>query len=188
MGEGQFTHKLRHVSPGSRVRVQGPWGTPMIPLKAYSTLILCTGGVGITPALAILDDAIFGDTSSQQSNSRHNQKIIFVWCTRGRAGISSFEPELLELKLAAEKREKDIEWHLHNTHIAAKNDEGHGVDVESGAGLLFAAGRPDWRGILSKPLSGGTGVFVCGPGPLVTEVDRVSYELGLPVHKEAFEL
>jgi predicted ferric reductase len=68
MGPGTFTHRLHEAAAsgelladaakGGTVRVDGPYGNPSIDLHAYRCLVLCCGGIGVTPCAAVLADLV----------------------------------------------------------------------------------------------------------------------------------
>ena len=57
---------------------------------AYRSVILTSGGIGITPMLSVLSHLL------DQSPSQRPPYVCFVWCVREVALIRCFEKELLE--------------------------------------------------------------------------------------------
>ncbi len=55
-GSGDDTHWLQHVTPGTRVFAEGPYGAFTSLRRRYARALLIAGGIGITPLRAILEE------------------------------------------------------------------------------------------------------------------------------------
>eukprot|EP01060_Flectonema_neradi_P019026 TRINITY_DN2600_c0_g2_i1.p1 TRINITY_DN2600_c0_g2~~TRINITY_DN2600_c0_g2_i1.p1 ORF type:complete len:752 (+),score=142.97 TRINITY_DN2600_c0_g2_i1:1404-3659(+) len=182
-GHKSWTSKLQHVDVGDKIFVQGPFGNPTTPglmtLKKYKTIVMCCGGVGITPALAMID--------AVANNPDCEVNIDLVWAARGEAAISSFG---MELALYHLMNLNNITFHLYNT----SEDATKTVHVELPDKELFSyslpvrPGRPDFYRLLERHNGTKTAVFACGPSKLVSDAERAAYENGFDFHQEVFEL
>jgi predicted ferric reductase len=55
-GVGDYTSRLRAMPPGTRVIVEGPFGTFTTAARRRPRVVLIAGGIGITPIRALLED------------------------------------------------------------------------------------------------------------------------------------
>ena len=63
-GAGDCTNEFGHVKPGTRVAIDGPHGSFVLP-EGKALLVMIAGGVGIAPLLGILEEAAaLGDRRS----------------------------------------------------------------------------------------------------------------------------
>jgi len=92
MGPGTWTESICKTSPeklAENIRVDGPYGTLMVPLGSYETVFLVAGGIGVTPMMSIL-----GFLSKRKYRSVRN--VIFVWSLRDESLLFEFTPALEE--------------------------------------------------------------------------------------------
>eukprot|EP01059_Diplonema_ambulator_P010810 TRINITY_DN2083_c0_g1_i2.p2 TRINITY_DN2083_c0_g1~~TRINITY_DN2083_c0_g1_i2.p2 ORF type:complete len:363 (+),score=108.80 TRINITY_DN2083_c0_g1_i2:54-1142(+) len=193
-GAARFTHLVQKVTPDWTVRVQGPFGAPSVPFTSggYERIVLCTGGVGITPALSFVDSLVNSVGTSEPVNEG---VVLFVWSGRGAAGFAPFGKELAQLHRASvdAKGNCTVQWELHNT----EKDLGDGaaeehvpIDLDSEEDPVYKLpvkrGRPSWEKLLSECKGKKTAVFACGPPQLVDEAEQAAYAHGADFHKEVF--
>ena len=167
---------------GAEIMVQGPFGNPSIPVNKYKDIILCTGGVGITPALSL---AQFVCSKNTTTNPDESMQVQLVWSGRGDSAFATFGEELAAIhKLDLE----NVMLTLHNTAAGCSKEISVPLnDKEEGNYILpVKVGRPDFESIFD--LAGSrTAVFACGPPPMVRSVEIAAYKRGLDFHCEVFE-
>ncbi|KAJ9455966.1 Ferric reduction oxidase 6 [Diplonema papillatum] len=182
---GPFTKRLADATTEWNVKVQGPFGNPSIPLlvkNRYSRIILCTGGIGITPALSFVTAAV-GRHGSCPDDVEKRTDIDFVWSYRGDPAASPYGPELVDLydKTAVRARAGEsacnVAWCLYNTAEFS--------DLPKKSVLPVTNGRPSWAAVFAS-CPADTGVFACGPETFVRDVEAAAFSRRLPVHKEVF--
>eukprot|EP01060_Flectonema_neradi_P028803 TRINITY_DN387_c0_g1_i6.p1 TRINITY_DN387_c0_g1~~TRINITY_DN387_c0_g1_i6.p1 ORF type:complete len:1088 (+),score=264.66 TRINITY_DN387_c0_g1_i6:90-3353(+) len=170
---------------GEKIAVQGPFGNTSLPgvskLTGYNRVIMCTGGVGITPALSLLEQAVKRKTTPDDS-----MHVQFVWAGRGADAFQCFGPELAACHSTADS--DGVTFSLYNT----ADDAAKFVDVDLNDNenptysLPVSSGRPNYSEIFDE-CDSKTAVFACGPEPMVRAVEEAAYEKGLDFHKEVFE-
>lgn len=52
--KGHFTHALEKLQAGDKVTVRGPFGEFVLNTRQYNDVVLCAGGIGITPFMSML--------------------------------------------------------------------------------------------------------------------------------------
>ncbi len=62
-----------------KLKVEGPYRRVSIPIYKYSSLIIVSGGIGVTPMQSIFDELM---QYIQESNCIDIKRIHFVWCTK----------------------------------------------------------------------------------------------------------
>ena len=55
-GVGDFSSALRHLEPGTRVAIEGPYGTFTRHVQARTKALLVAGGIGVTAVRSLLED------------------------------------------------------------------------------------------------------------------------------------
>jgi len=55
-GVGDFSSALRHLRPGTRVAIEGPYGAFTAEARARAKAVLIAGGIGVTAVRALLED------------------------------------------------------------------------------------------------------------------------------------
>eukprot|EP01062_Namystynia_karyoxenos_P044630 TRINITY_DN3291_c0_g3_i1.p1 TRINITY_DN3291_c0_g3~~TRINITY_DN3291_c0_g3_i1.p1 ORF type:complete len:644 (+),score=166.06 TRINITY_DN3291_c0_g3_i1:78-2009(+) len=212
-GPGQWTDAVGKLAkPYPAVRVQGPFGRLMVDVFSASTLYLCIGGSGITPAISIIAQAARMGVS----------RVALFWAVKNRDAAAPFVPELEQAAAAAQKyatfeqlgtdpQDKSTNKPLVSPRTGAahrleltvfvtrgwkKDDQADvemtdkgGPDADGpakGSALRWDHGRPRWDQVLAA--APGHIAFASGPGALLAEVDRVCMLKGIPLHREVFEL
>ncbi|RHZ89872.1 hypothetical protein Glove_9g268 [Diversispora epigaea] len=168
------------------MRVQGPYGKSSIDFSSYKTVLLVSGGVGITPIISILGDLV---DSQIKSNYIVTQAIHFLWVIPDIGSYSWFEKELEKIQQSAatllppEKYLLDIQVFLTRSTTTPSSK--------------FFPGRPNIRKIMKlikqNHGSGDIAVGVCGPAPLIKEVRNAAGSESdvtclFKTHTETFEL
>lgn len=74
--------KDRDVSVPLRVMIDGPYGGSSVDLGQYETVLLVSGGSGITFTLGLLDDIIGRCVKLRRRGGERTRRIEFAWCVR----------------------------------------------------------------------------------------------------------
>lgn len=166
---GDFTERVAELSPGDRVRVDGPYGrfTPDL-AEPEAELVLIAGGVGVTPFLSMLRDL---------SAREAERSVILIWGARSRVDLIRFE----ELQAMARR----APW-LRIHYVLSRDPGWNGLKGRVDEKLL--------RSLLgSTPAEDGAGVprdfFLCGPAAAMDCVARSLKNLGVTakhIHNERF--
>ena len=141
---GQMSSALHtDVSPGDILSVRPPQGQFTLPKSTgHGKILLASGGIGITPMLGMLWQAVIENRS---------EEILLVHTHRAEHSFP-FEQELAGLV----ERLPNLRIELFNT----------GAHVVNSNGQALREGRPDWDSLLSTFGTEGL-VYVCGPGTLI---------------------
>ena len=75
---GDRTRELQKVRPGTRVLIEGPYGTFTSPAGSQRRVLLIAGGIGITPLRAMLDDFGPGDDVVVLYRVAYRDEVVFV--------------------------------------------------------------------------------------------------------------
>ena len=153
-------------------RVEGAFGNLSIPIQHYQTVILISGGIGITFVHSLLDGLV-------QRGDDKSKKIHLWWSFR--------HPSMLDL-FPTIKNNSSIEKELFLT----------GKDTEMGSHSHsdIKMSRMDVKQLLEKVKSNTNdsyvGVFVCGPTQLISTVQNAIFDVNgggtrFHLHKEVFE-
>lgn len=68
--------RLESLPP--RIRIEGPFGGGNQDWYKYEVAVMIGGGIGVTPYASILNDLVFGMSTSRYRGSAH-KKVYFVW-------------------------------------------------------------------------------------------------------------
>lgn len=184
MGAGTWSEavnkKARSGAPASewKVWVGGPNGKLSFQPVHCDKIVLCAGGIGCTPmmALALWAHRRGGDYLT-------TPPVHFIWVVRNVDILDAFESTLSELKGSS----------IVTLDIYASK----GGDLEKND-FLLTDGRPDFTKILSstsKSLMSGSvvGVYTCGPKPMMGSVAKAvahtpRKDINFLLHEETFEL
>jgi predicted ferric reductase len=161
---GDFTRKLKEVTPGTRAYLDGPYGVFTYDYYPAPGYVFIAGGVGITPVVSMLRTA---------ADRRDARPFLLVYGSPTWEGIT-FREELEEL----EKR-----VNLRVCHVLEKPPEGWTGETGFVNADLLARHLPEAR--LQYEY------FICGPEPMLNAVDLALDQLGIPIeqtHTERFNL
>jgi hypothetical protein len=198
-------------SVDSQVLVDGPYGR--ISLRgwktAYSALVLCAGGVGVTPLASALGELLALHAAGRLA---HCRAVHLVWVVGGDA--APFRRWFPALLAAAHAAGAPFHLHLHATgssKAGAGAGAGGAEDVEAPALAMTAVsvdasaaalppvikGRPNYPHIFESIVTllgdGGAGgnrvgVLSCGPQSMVDAVRCAASQRGFDQHEECFLL
>lgn len=74
--------KDRDVSIPIQVMLDGPYGGSSVDLGQYETVLLVSGGSGITFTLGLLDDIVGRCVKLRRGGGERTRRIEFAWCIR----------------------------------------------------------------------------------------------------------
>lgn len=188
--QGGFTRQLyaRSQDPMQtqlKMRVDGPYGKPSLDFMQYSTVVLVSGGVGVTPMISILRDLVDRQVSGMPVLT---QAIYFLWVIPDIDAYQWFGAELRDLMgragtLPQNKHLLDVKVFLTRSTTTPSS--------------LFFQGRPDFsifmQDIKRYHGTGEVAVGVCGPSVMLKQVRNAAVETSdssclFKVHCETFEL
>jgi ferredoxin-NADP reductase len=140
-------------APGSRVDLEGPVGTFMLPADASARwLLFVAGGTGIAPLRSMLDHLV---------RSQGGQRMSLLYSARSGDEFAFMN------ELEAHAREGVIELHPTVTR-----------DDAAWSGRRGRIGRSHFEAVVHEPMD--TLCFVCGPAALVDESVATLKALGVP--------
>jgi len=193
MGRGTWTGALyEHVKAGRpiHVNVDGPHGRLEVPVTTgYSTVVLCAGGVGATPIMSIFAHLLDLHKNGQ---AKQLKSIHLVWSAKSASIIHSWFPVLLR---SAQENKELCTLHLYASRAKESKNAGEssGALVEDGAALdvELQTGRPSFGALFDqfvKEDPDSVAVLVCGPQPMVVDVQNAALDRHFHFHKETFAL
>jgi len=157
---GDFTGRIGAVAPGTRVLVDGPHGSFSCDFHAATDLLLIAGGIGISPILCML-------RTLADRGDRRPLALVYACSRWDRV---AFRSELTDLE------------HRLDLRIVYVLEEGH----EGWAGPAGYVTRE-----LLMPLIGDDDaqqqVFLCGPDGMMTAVERILLDAGVPSDRISLE-
>jgi len=164
------------------ISVDGPYGTPM-QLEEYSSAIFVAGGIGITPANAMLRSMCSGA-------AQITRPVRLIWVVQRECEAAMLSESLQEMQLGGVSVSVFITKDTPTTHATSLLND---LPLQYRAGreidLLHeftSAGNEPGSGTSS--IAGDTLVFACGPAALVERARQCSSELSFDFHSETFEL
>jgi ferredoxin-NADP reductase len=127
----------------------------------YTTVVLCAGGIGVTPLCAIWSDI------AKKHSVGATKKVVLVWTAPTAKLFAAFQ-EFLDLAAGCTT---GVAFELKGYATRETEEEGAAAAVK---GMQVQYGkRPDWEEEIAGAVGGGhTGVFACGPDGLMSEVTR----------------
>jgi predicted ferric reductase len=159
---GQGSERVAHLTPGTRVAVEGPYGTMTAERRRHKRMLVMAAGVGITPMRALIADTPYapGDAT-----------LIYRYSTDQHAIFRDELEEIaqrrgVELHLLPGSRAADSSWQV----MGAEHS-----DTEALAQLV-----PDLTD---------RDVYLCGPLPWIAAVKRALRRAGVKrahIHTEDF--
>lgn len=162
---GDFTSTIRHLKPGTRVYVDGPYGLFTLNHARYKKgLVVIAGGIGITPFISML----------RTMAERHDTRTVILIYGNEDAKSVIFREELERLEGLL---------NLRIVHVLHQAPKGWGGET----GFVT-------RDVLSRSLPANylrLQYFVCGPPIMTNSVEEALGSLGIPASQiatERFEL
>ena len=154
---GDFTDTIGALQPGTRAYIDGPHGNVTLSGRACAGLVLIAGGVGMAPIMSIL---------RQLRADRDERPIKLVYGNRLTDQI------LYRAELDDMARELRLDVHLVLSEPPDKWEGPIGtLDQRVLRSVLDAEGTRDWLYI------------VCGPAPMIDDVEDALEELGVPMRQ-----
>ncbi|GET03823.1 cytochrome b-245 heavy chain [Rhizophagus clarus] len=168
-----------------KMRIDGPYGKTSLDFMRYRTVVLVSGGIGITPMISILRDLVDRQVANMPIVT---QAIYFLWVIPDIDAYQWFGSELRELisragTLPQNKHILDIKVFLTRSTTTPSS--------------IFFQGRPDFsvfmHDIKRYHGSGDVAVGVCGPAVMLKQVRNAAVHSSdsaclFKVHCETFEL
>ncbi|MGB3955681.1 MAG: ferric reductase-like transmembrane domain-containing protein [Brooklawnia sp.] len=162
---GDFTSRIKHLQPGQRVYLEGPFGTFDLDQHLGEGYVFIAGGSGAVPVLSML----------RTMADRQDGHPVYFFYGNPTWDDVAFREELADL----EQR-----LHLQVVHVLsdAQPDDWQGETGFVTAELMaryLPDERADWE------------YFVCGPLPMIEAVEAALDELGVPgrhVHTENYQM
>lgn len=165
------------------VNVDGPYGNPP-DFTSHENIVLVGGGIGITPLISIVKD-LYQMHRQNDASHRHIKHIYLMWVVRDLAILEMFRDVFDEICNDHLSKEKfHIVLRVSQRSFSKAND---GIPFNP----VPILGRPNFQhdfAAIAKGTTGGVQVMVCGPGPMVDEVQSASFSFKFSFHCETFEL
>lgn len=174
---GVVQENLLNAPDGSAIfRIDGPYGAASEDVFDFKVLMLCAGGIGVTPFGSILKHIRF---QIEESKNIKVEKVYFYWISRDKNAFEWFNEILGALE--QENINNFLEIHTYLTGQLSVDEIKqvmHGLDQEADqiTGLQSPThfGRPNWKEIFgdvaAKHQGQQIGVFFCGPRVLSKEL------------------
>lgn len=159
---GDFTATWKHIQPGRKVFLEGPFGS--FTLKNNENLFLVMGGIGVTPAMSMLR------TLKDRKDSR---KITLIYANQDWESIT-FREELEELKKTLTLKIV----HVLKNGNGNKNTE-KGIVNEALLKKHLPENPNDYM------------YYICGPEPMMDEAEIALRNLGIDwrhIYTERFDI
>ena len=183
---GQIIKTVQAVKSGAleqsdvRVYVGGPHGNLQVQPKNVDHVVLCAGGIGVTPMAAILEDQIRNAKETQN-------RTTLIWTTRAPSEMKAFA--YLFDAIAALPAEHKARF---DVRVFVTSGKENTADVEASASAVVKvnAGRPDFDALVAECAGksvGHVGVYVCGPAAMSDAAENAAVANKCLVHRETFE-
>ena len=206
---GESNLQQASTSGSTSILFEGPLGDCQIDIegKTYEHIVLCSGGIGITPMRSTLQQLV-----DECNRGRKIANLSFIWSCRETEEYnfwhnSMFSRGAISTTLPASRQYLDFRMHVTKGKAdnVGSNLEAQ-VDKRSGGGCI--AGRPDYDEILMElaqrisindknsitpPVVVRIAVLGCGPDSMMTDLATVCYKRSVghvvfDLHLETFEL
>ena len=161
---GQISNYLHdHINPGDRIEVSMPTGNFVLDPDKSNPIVLLSGGVGITPTIAML-----------QMLAQHNQRqVLFVHATPGRAQHAFLE-EVRAIEKSSDKINSVIFYEKAGpTDIRGTHHDETGYITAEALRVNLPTGDADF--------------YYCGPLGFMFAVERILDELNIPLERRYSE-
>jgi predicted ferric reductase len=162
---GPFTQRIQSLKAGERVYVDGPYGSFNLDRHPEAQrLVMIPGGIGVTPIMSMLR------TMADRGDKR---PILLFYCNREWETVT-FKEEVKELE---KKLDLKTIYTIEKPPSAWEGESGF-----LNRTILNKHTPEDW-------ISDGTGVFLCGPAPMMTAVEKELLAVGYShqqIHSERY--
>lgn len=153
---GDFTSRIKEVTPGARAYLDGPYGSFSIDACTAPGYIFIAGGTGIVPIMSML---------RTMADRRDRRPVLLVFANKTWEGVA-FREELEELN---ERLRLDV------VNVLETPPEGWEGETGFVTPELLARHLPEDR--MNRAY------FICGPVPMRHAVERALRRLGIPFEK-----
>lgn len=164
---GDFTRRIKELKPGDKVYVDGPYGAFSIDRHPDAKeFVFIAGGVGITPMVSMLH------TLAQRNDRR---PLLLIYGGRDLESLTLIE-EIEQLK---DRLNLKVVYVLENPP----------ADWEGEKGYITREVLERW--LSPQRQRDRTGIFICGPIPMMNAVEDALAKMGFfsgDVHSERFDL
>ncbi|CAF1209768.1 unnamed protein product [Adineta steineri] len=169
-----------------RISIDGPYGSPADDVFNYDGVILIGAGIGVTPYAAILKHI-----RSSQADHLRLRRVYFYWMCNTTACYEWFAEMLQELERELRDRINFLtykiyltQWSMSEARAIIENNTDT-CDIWTGLQAKTHYGRPnfdvDFQSIIDEDWKikdkRDIGVFVCGPKPLVKQLQRLCIKM-----------
>ncbi len=155
MRDSTYKQRLKSLSPGAPVKIEGPFGSLILHNKASRAGVLVAGGIGITPFMSMLRHA---------AHEALPQQLLLLYSNR-RPEDAAFLPELQQL----EKENTRFHMLATMTQMAKSSQPWTGE-----TGMLDAIMLKRTIGDLPDPV-----VYLAGPPEMVAAIRQMLSEAGI---------
>ena len=107
------------------VRIQGPYGNVSFNPFKYENMILVAGGIGVTPLIGLVEDALRRRADGEKRN------VLLIWATRSAHEANMFNKVLAQTSNASQNPGAVIETRVFITGKQPTNNEKSPVDESS---------------------------------------------------------
>jgi predicted ferric reductase len=159
---GPKTARVRQLRPGTRVYIEGPYGSMTAQRRTHPRMLLMAAGVGITPIRALLEDTPYAA----------GETVLLYRCADEHDAVLGREVEEL-----AERRGVDVRYLM-----GPRRYDGSWLPADSP--LSDVASLKEF-----VPDVADCDIFICGPAPWMKAVRRAAVEAGAnraQIHTEDF--
>ncbi|KAM5531189.1 hypothetical protein V8D89_015159 [Ganoderma adspersum] len=104
------------------VMIDGPYGGSSIDIGEYESVLLVSGGSGITFTLGMLDDIAARCVKLGRPNGEKTRRIEFAWCVRSFGAIHWFAPMLMDIARAVAGTSLDLHVSVYVTCLCNPED------------------------------------------------------------------
>ena len=164
---GDFTSRIKGLTPGQRVFVDGPYGAFSVDRHPSARkFVFIAGGIGITPMMSMLR------TLADRQDTR---PLTLIYANKTQESATFFE-EIEEIK---------NRLNLHVVHVLESPPEDWKGEKGFISTQILEENLPDDR------TPNAFEVFICGPGPMMDAVENMLKTLNIPLgdfHSERFDM
>ncbi|KAH7142176.1 globin-like protein [Dactylonectria macrodidyma] len=164
---GRVSNVLHASLPeGSEVDISMPFGDFVLDINATTPVVLISGGVGLTPMMAMLK------TITKEGTSR---RVVFIHAARN-SSVHAMKDTLIEIVRDNPQVTRLVYYER------VEEDDTLGLDYDE-------EGRVDLTKVQHKVLLPGADYYICGPSPFMNAQSKALQDLGVGekhIHMEVF--